>query len=115
MNNDTVVASTIDSIIIGGQLSLKIANCLLEHVFYGWNKPDNLIGEKSIRKYLVVDFYQILSETQSVYLEELNDYSKNAEYHGLLQQKIKSISSLGLQLQKKEYHDEIIYYMNILS
>ena len=112
MDNDTVVASVIDRIIIGDQLPLKIANCLLEHVFYG---SDNLICEKSIRKYLVVDFYQLLCENQPVYLEELNDYSKNADDHLLLQQKIKGITALGLQLQKREYHDEIIYYMNILS
>ena len=115
MDKDIIVSAIIDDIIIGGQLSLKIANCLLEHVFNGWNTPDNLISEKSIRKYLVVDFYQILCEKQSVYLEELQDYSKNADDHNLLQQKIKGIASLGLQLQKKEYHDEIIYYMNILS
>ena len=115
MDNDRVVASVIDSIIVGDQLSLKIANCLLEHVFYRWNKSDNLIGEKSIRKYLVVEFYQLLCENQTVYLEELNDYSKNADDHLLLQQKIKGNTSLGLQLQKREYHDEIIYYMNILS
>jgi hypothetical protein len=109
------IVAAIDSIITGDQLSLKIANCLLDHVFYGWNTPDNVIGEKSIRKYLVVDFYQLLCEKQGAYLTELQDYSKNADDHNLLQQKIKGIAALGLQLQKKEYHDEIIYYMNILS
>lgn len=115
MDKDIIVSTTIDSIITGGQLSLKIANCLLEHVFYEWNTPNNLISEKSIRKYLVVDFYQLLCEKQGMYLAELQDYSKNADDHNLLQQKIKCITALGLQLQKKEYHDEIIYYMNILS
>lgn len=109
------VLVAIDNIIISSRLSLEIAKSLLEHVFNSWNKSDNLIGEKSIRKYLIVDFYQLLYKKHLVYLEELQDYSKNAEYHLLLQQKIKTICSLGLQLQKKEYHDEIIYYMNILS
>jgi len=114
MDNNPIYEN-IDEIIVAQQLSLKIAQKLLEHVFYGWNKPDNLIGEKTIRKYLVVDFYQLLVEKQGAYLEELQDYSKNAEEHHLLQQKIKNIASLGLQLQKREYHDEIIYFMNILS
>jgi hypothetical protein len=105
----------IDNIIISSRLSLEIAKSLLEHVFNSWNKPDNLIGEKSIRKYLVVNFYQLLCEKQTIYLEGLQDFNNNADEHVLLQQKIKTISSLGLQLQKKEYHDEIIYYMNILS
>ena len=58
---------------------------------------------------------QILCEKHAVYIEELKDYSKNAEEHLLIQNKIKKINELGLLLQKKEYHDEIIYLMNILS
>ena len=105
----------IDEIIVAPQLSLKIAQKLLEHVFNSWNTSNNLIGENSIRKYLVLDLYQLLCKKQAVYFEELEDFSKNADEHLLLQQKVKCITSLGLQLHKKEFHDEIIYYMNILS
>ena len=114
MDNNPIYEA-IDEIIVAQQLSLKISEILLEHVFHEWNKPNNLIGDKTIRKYLVVDFYQLLMKKQKVYIEELQDYSKNAEEHSWLQQNIKNIASLGLQLQKKEYHDEIIYLMNILS
>ena len=109
------IVAAIDNIIISSRVSFEIAKSLLEYIFVSWNKPDNIIGEKSIRKYLIVDFYQLLCEKHNICFNELQDYSKNAEYHLMLQQKIKSIGTLGLKLQKKEYHDEIIYYMNILS
>ena len=105
----------INDILMAPRLSLEIAKLLLEYVFVSWNKPENIIGEKQIRKFLVVDFYQILCEKHAVYIEELKDYSKNAEEHLLIQNKIKKINEFGLLLQKKEYHDEIIYLMNILS
>jgi len=114
-NDEVQIIITIDNILSASRTSMEIAKYLLQNEFVSWNKPDNLIGEKTIRKYLVVDFYQALIEKHSVYFEELNDYSKNAEYHSLLQQKIKKINELGLQLQKKEFHDDIIYYMNILA
>ena len=113
-NRERILA-IINDILLAPRLSLEIAKLLLEYVFVSWNKPANIIGEKSIRKYLIVDFYQLLCEKHNICFNELQDYSKNAEYHLMLQQKIKSIGTLGLQLQKKEYHDEIIYYMNILS
>ena len=110
---DTII--TIDDILTTQRVSMEIAKYLLQHKFVSWNKSDNLISENSIRKYLVVDFYQTLIGKHEIFFDELNDYSKNAEYHNLLQKKIKNIGSLGLWLQKKEFHDEIIYYMNILS
>jgi hypothetical protein len=94
---------------------VELGTLLLNHIFVSWNAPDCLIGEKRLRKFLVTDFYQILYETQSVYLEDLKDYSKTADEHLLIQTKIKKIAEICLSLQKKEFHDEIIYYMNILS
>jgi hypothetical protein len=84
-------------------------------VFIDSKEARGAIRTEKAEKYLVVDFYQALIEKHSVYFEELDDYSKNAEYHSSLQQKIKKINELGLQLQKKEFHDDIIYYMNILA
>jgi hypothetical protein len=57
----------------------------------------------------------MLCEKQLEYLEELKDYTKNADEHLSTQKKIKKINDLGLLLQKKEYHDEIVYLINILS
>ena len=113
-NNEKIMA-IINDILMAARLSLEIAKLLLEYVFVSWNKPENIIGEKQIRKFLIVDFYQILCEKHAVYIEDLKDYSKNAEEHLLIQNKIKKINELGLLLQKKDYHDEIIYLMNILS
>jgi hypothetical protein len=112
--NKEQIKAVINEILIKPRLSLEIAKMLLEYVFVSWNNPENVIGEKHIRKFLITDFYQMLCEKQSVYLEELKDYSKNADEHLLIQNKIKKINELGLLLQKKEYHDEIIYLMNIL-
>jgi hypothetical protein len=57
----------------------------------------------------------MLREKQSNYFDELDDFSKNADYHNLTQKRIKNICELGKELQKKEYHDEILYFMNIMS
>ena len=105
----------INDILLASRLSLEVAKLSLDYVFVSWNKPENIIGEKQIRRFLVVDFYEMLCEKQSEYLEELKDYTKNADEHLSTQKKIKKINDLGLLLQKKEYHDEIIYFMNILS
>jgi hypothetical protein len=94
---------------------VDLGQLLLNHIFVSWNAPGCLISEKHIRKFLVTDFYQILCENQSVYIEDLKDYSKNAEEHLLIQTKIKKIAEICLSLRKKDFHDEIIYYMNILS
>ena len=107
----------LDSILLSQQniFLVELGQLLLTHIFVSWNKPDCLILEKDIRKFLVTDFYQILNEKQAVYLEDLLDYSKNADEHLLIQTKIKKIAAICLSLQKKDFHDEIIYYMNILS
>jgi hypothetical protein len=94
---------------------VELGQLFLTHIFVSWNKVDCLIEEKDIRRFLIVDFYEILHKKKQVYIEELKDYSKNAEEHLLIQNKIKKINELEVLLQKKEYHDEIIYYMNILS
>ena len=109
------ITDQINDIIVAPQLSLEIAKLLLKFVFIDWNMPDCLFGDKAVRKVLVVDFYQILSKKQSRYFEELEDYTNNSEYHSLVQTNIKCIASLIIRLQTKEFHDEIIYYMNILS
>lgn len=107
----------LDSILLSkhNMFLVEIGTLLLNHIFVSWNAPDCLIQEKQIRKFLVTDFYQILCQQQAVYFEDLKDYSKNADEHLLIQTKIKKIAEIYLSLQKKEFHDEIIYYMNILS
>lgn len=107
----------LDSILLSqnNMFLVELGTFLLNHVFVNLNTSDGLIGETRIRKFLVTDFYQILCEKQATYYEELKDYSKNAEEHLLIQTKIKKIASICLSLQKKDFHDEIIYYMNILS
>jgi hypothetical protein len=113
-NRERILA-IINEILMAPRISLEIAKLLLECVFVSWNKPENTVGEKYIRRFLIVDFYQILCEKHAAYIEDLRDYSKNAEEHLLIQNKIKKINEVGLLLQKKDYHDEIVYLMNILS
>ena len=109
------ILEIINDILLAPRLSLEIAKLLLECVFVSWNKPENVVGEKEIRRFLIIDFYKMLCEKHAVYIEELRDYSKNADEHLSIQNKMKKINELGLLLQKKEYHDEIVYLMNILS
>lgn len=110
-----LVLQRIDAILTGPQLSLEIAKLLLEFVFVSWNKPENVVAENHIRKFFVTDLYVLLCNNNAVYIEELKDYSKNAEEHLLIQNKIKKTNDLILRLQKKDFHDEIIYLMNIFG
>jgi hypothetical protein len=114
--NKEQITIIINNILLNPRLSFFITKMLLQCVFVSWNKPlpDKQIEEKDIRRFLIVDFYEILYIKKQVYIEELNDYSKTSEEHLLIQTKIKKINELELLLQKKEYHDEIIYFMNIL-
>jgi hypothetical protein len=107
----------LDSILLSkhNMFLVEIGTLLLNHIFVSWNAPDCLISEKRVRKFLVTDFYQILCEKQTIYFEDLKDYSKTADEHLFIQTKIKKIAEICLSLRKKEFHDEIIYYMNILS
>lgn len=119
----------VDEIILFRRMSLDIAKILLENVFIGWNcknaiqnkeesetdKQLEKIQDTNIRKYLVLDFYDILCHNQNEYFIELKDYTKNAEYHDMLHKKLKNIALLGDNLKHKSFHDEIIYYMTILS
>jgi hypothetical protein len=113
--NKKQIALLLNDVILSPQLSLEIARLLLDCVFVSWNKPDNIVEENHIRRFLIVDFYQILLEMQSEYLEETHDYSKNANEHLSLQNKIKKITAICISLQNKDYHDEIVYLMNILA
>ena len=110
----------VDEIILSRRMSLDIAKILLENVFIGWKSEIVqtefvTIQHKDVRKYLISEFYDILCDNQNEYFVELKDYTKNAEYHELVQKKIKNIAALGDNLKHKSFHDEIIYYMTILS
>jgi hypothetical protein len=109
------ILEIINNILLAPRLSLEIAKLLLEFVFVGWNKPENVVTENQIRKFLITDLYVLLCNNNAVYIEELKDYSKNAEEHLLIQNKIKKTNDLMLHLQKKDFHDEIIYLMNIFG
>ena len=115
--NKEGVLYLLDNVLISQQnmFLVELGTLLLNHVFVSWNTPDDPISDKQVRKFLVTDFFQILYEKKSEYLEDLKDYSKNADEHLLIQTKIKKITAICLSLQTKEFHDEIIYYMNILS
>ena len=114
-DNIARINTVLSEILLSLQLTLEIARLLLECVFVSWNKPDTILEEKHIRKFLITDFYQILCKAQTVYLEEMQDFSKTADEHLLTQNKFRKITELGFLLQKKEYHDEIIYLMNVLT
>ena len=114
VTTDDAVSKLIDDIILSQMLSLEIAKLLLAYFFPTYNEKD-LTTEKAIRRFLVTEFYIIMRNKQTEYFEELSDYSKNADYHLLTQKRIKIIANLGLNLQQKLYHDEIVYFMNIMS
>jgi hypothetical protein len=107
----------LDSILLSqnNMFLVEIGTLFLNHIFISWISPHCLFDEKSVRKFLVTDFYQILCQKQEIYFEDLKDYSKTADEHLFIQTKIKKIAEICLSLRKKEFHDEIIYYMNILS
>jgi hypothetical protein len=117
--DDNNIMIAIDKMLTSRRYSFSIARVLLEHVFDDWscNKSDDICSPKqcSVRRFLVLDFYQLLCTKYDEYTKDVKDFSKNADYHYDLQQKMKKISEITLQLEKPEFHSEIIYYMNILS
>ena len=110
-----------------GRKNYEIAKLLLEHVFVNWTYKPELEPESetkntftsnsnlSIRRYLVTDFYQLLYKTSNRYFDELSDFTKNNDYHFNMQQKIKVLNEILHLLDEKEFHDDIIYYMTLLS
>ena len=117
-----------------GRYSYEIAKLLLEHQFPDWTyKKLLLMGAEeinikynnrsyttsssslSIRRYLVTDFYQLLCTKKVIYISELSDFTKNNDYHYQLQGKIKYIGEILVLLEKMDFHDDVIYYMTILS
>lgn len=117
--NDTNIMNAIDKMLTSRRHSFSIARVLLEHVFSDWNsdKSDDICIKQSysVRRFLVLDFYQLLCTKYDEYAHDIKDFSKNADYHHDLQQKMKKINEITLQLEKPDFHSEIIYYMNILS
>jgi len=108
-----------------GRYSYEIAKLLLEHIFVNWTykmEPESETkntftsnSNLSIRRYLVTDFYQLLYKTSNRYFDELSDFTKNNDYHFNMQQKIKVLNEILHLLDDKEFHDDIIYYMTLLS
>lgn len=116
--NDNNIMNAIDKMLKSRRNGFSIARVLLEHVFLHWNRDksdDNCNELYSVRRFLVLDFYQLLCTKYDEYARDIKDFSKNADYHHDLQQKMKKINEITLQLEKPDFHSEIIYYMNILS
>jgi hypothetical protein len=112
--NREIIYDKLDDIFLSSQRSLEIAKLFLTYIFIGWSRSCEE-DDKAVRKFLVYDFYKILCNKQTGYFNELQDYSKNSDYYNNLQIKINRTNEIALLSQKKEYHDEIIYLMKILS
>ena len=122
--NDNNIMNALDKMLTSRRYSFSIARVLLEHVFIDWtsdksvdicNNQNNYSETRNVRRFLVLDFYQLLCTKYDEYTRDIKDFSKNADYHHDLQQKMKKINEITLQLEKPDFHNEIIYYMNILS
>jgi len=124
----------LEPLFLSNRHSFEIAKLLLEHVFADWSyKKLVLVGAEEInvkynnksftasssslvvRRYLVTTFYQLLSRKKEIFIEELSDFTRNNDYHYQLQQKIKHINDLLVLLDKMDFHDDVIYYMTILT
>ena len=124
----------LDSLFLSNRHSFEIARLLLEHVFAEWTyKKLILIGAQEInvkynnrsftasssslevRRYLVTTLYQLLTRKKEIFIEELIDFTKNNEYHYQLQQNIRVVNDILVLLDKMEFHDDVIYYMTILT
>ena len=124
----------LDPLFLSNRHSFEIARLLLEHVFAEWTyKKLILIGAQEInvkynnrsftasssslevRRYLVTTLYQLLTRKKEIFIEELSDFTKNNEYHYQLQQNIRVVNDILVLLDKMEFHDDVIYYMTILT
>lgn len=115
-DRDNEILQALEQMLVSCRYSFVIARLLMEHVFYDTNFDDkNTDYDKTIRRFLVLDFYQLLCIKSDIYCVELKDFSKTAEQHYGIQEKIKKIHEITEKLDKKEFHDDIIYYMKMLS
>jgi hypothetical protein len=113
----------LDYILLSHRINFELAKMLLENVFIYWNQDSineediafNKRYEKELRKYIIKDVYEMLCKKQKEYFSELHDFSKTNDYHTEIQKKLQRISELAKNIDKKGFHDEIIYFMNILS
>lgn len=124
----------LDSLFLSSRNSYEIAKLLLEHQFPDWTYKNLLLmgaleinikynsrsfttssSSLSIRRYLVTEFYQLLCKKKEIYISELSDFTKNNDYHYQLQEKIRSINTMLVLLENVDFHDDVIYYMTILS
>jgi spore coat polysaccharide biosynthesis predicted glycosyltransferase SpsG len=108
------IETVLDDLLLSPRICFEIAKLLLETVFIQYDNNGSKRIENSVRKYLITDFYELLGKKQNEYLIELKDYSKNNEYHRQVQQRMKNIIILADDLNNKDFHDNIIYFMNIL-
>jgi hypothetical protein len=113
----------LDDILLSHRIHFDLAKMLLENVFVYWNQETNNQSdiafdkryEKALRKYIIENLYEMLCKKQREYFLELNDFNKTNDYHTEIQKRVQNIIELAKLIDKKEFHDEIIYFMDILA
>jgi hypothetical protein len=113
------MSKKLDDILLSHRIHFELAKMLLENVFVYWNRETDIAfkkrHEKTLRKYIIENLYEILCKKQREYFLELHDFNKTNDYHTEIQKRLQNIIELAKLIDKKEFHDEIIYFMDILS
>lgn len=113
------MSKKLDDILLSHRIHFELAKMLLENVFVYWNREADITfkkkHEKTLRKYIIENLYEILCKKQREYFLELHDFNKTNDYHTEIQTRLQNIIELAKLIDKKEFHDEIIYFMDILS
>jgi hypothetical protein len=117
------MSKQLDYILLSHRIHLELAKMLLENVFVYWNGETNNEAdiafkkryEKALRKYIIENLYEMLCKKQREYFLELHDFDKTNDYHTEIQKRVQNIIELAKLIDKKDFHDEIIYFMDILS
>jgi len=122
IEKEEAMLKQLDDILLSHRIHFELAKMLLTNVFVYWNRVTNneadiafnKIYEKSLRKYMIEKLYEMLCKKQREYFLELHDFNKTNDYHTEIQKRLQNIIELAKLIDKKEFHDEIIYFMDIL-
>jgi hypothetical protein len=122
IEKEEAMLKQLDNILLSHRIHFELAKMLLLNVFVYWNRVTNneydidikKRYEKSVRKYIIEKVYEMLCKKQREYFLELHDFDKTNDYHTEIQKRVQNIIELAKLIDKKDFHDEIIYFMDIL-
>jgi hypothetical protein len=84
-------------------------------IIHEWQNSldDGILTLDIVRKFLTEDLLELISEIQSKYLQEAQQFEVSSSEHEILQRKIKKIAEICIKFRKSDIYTNFIdYYRN---